>query len=331
MTKAQFSAYLSGWGVSGEGIEAIATKLSFQIVDHAAQKNYIAGTLSRDEANQRMQADGMPAETIYRLLRDADDGIANALALDCVRGIKHRYMNGEISNDEATHFLANRGIAADRIGQLVGNFACERNATGRQVAVEKLCHWLYIGAISQPDFMDRLLRLGYSEENAALLLYDCVQSNTLRAIKEANKVVAASQSSIDKIKRAKDKAEAAKQRNTQRLATARKKKAQLREGRDRQLLSASEKLYKATAGTLADAIQAVKDATFTCSSQYGLDIDECLKVSLLASEQMKGHEMSEFAGFVRQLAEAAASSGLEPMDEDVDILPSSSGDTQPPG
>jgi len=331
MTKAQFSAYLSGWGVSGEGIELIATKLSFQIVDHAAQKNYIAGTLSRDEANQRMQTDGMPAETIYRLLRDADDGIANALALDCVRGIKHRYMNGEISNDEATHFLANRGIAADRIGQLVGNFACERNATGRQVAVEKLCHWLYIGAISQPDFMDRLLRLGYSEENAALLLYDCVQANTLRAIKEADRIVKQTQSDIDKVQRARDKANASVKRNADRLANARKKKAQLRENRDKQLLSAAEKLYSATEGPLTEAIQIVKDGTFVCSDQYGLDVDECLKIAILAAGQMKGAERSDFITVVRQLAEAAASSGLEPTDEDIGLSPSSNGDTQPSG
>jgi len=331
MTADNLSNKLTGWGVSNEGANAIIEKLSYKIVDHAAQKSYIAGTITREQAADRMSNDGMPQETIYRLLRDADDGITNSLAMDCTRGIKHRYLMGEITNDEAKQFLTGRNIVSDRVGQLVSNFDCERAAQGRSIAVEKLCHWLYIGAISQPDFMDRLLRLGYSEANAALLLHDCVQSNTLRAIKEADKIQRELQSSIDKQQRAIAKVQATAQRNAERLATARKKKQQLRANRDHQLLSASEKLYKNTEGELSGAIQAVKDALYTCETRYGLGIDECLKIAILASEQMKGHARADFGELVNQLAEAAASDGLDPTDSELGILPSSNGSTQPSG
>lgn len=329
LTADQFRNYLTGWGVSDSGANLIIEKLSFKIVDHTASRNYIAGTITRDNAADRMRNDGMQDETIYRLLRDSDDGIANSLAIDCIRGIKHRYLMGEITNDEASQFLTSRNVVPDRVNQLVGNFDCERSAQGRQVAVEKLCHWLYIGAISQPEFMDRLLRLGYSEENAALLLYDCVQSNTLRAIKEADKINRQLQSNIDKQNKAVRQAQATAQRNAERLAQARKKKQQLRANRDTQLLSASEKLYKATAGELSSAIQAVKDAIYVCDTKYGMGVDECLKIVVLASEQMNGKDRADFQPLVAQLAEAAVSDKLDPTDDELGILPNSNGSTQP--
>jgi hypothetical protein len=330
MTADQFTNYLTGWGVTNSVAMRLKDKLSFKIVDHMAARSYMSGTMSRENASERMASDGIPQETIYRLLRDADDSISNSLAIDCARGIKQRFLTGEITSNEAKQFLISRDIVPDRVEQLVSSFACERNATGRQVAVEKLCHWLYIGAIGQPEFMDRLLRLGYSEENAAMLLYDCVQSNTLRAIKEADKIQRAMQSNIDKQQRAQKQAAASVQRNAERLATARKKKAKIRADRDTQLLSASEKLYKNTAGPLSEAIQTVKDAIYTCDTRYGLGVDECLKIVILASEQMKGHGRSEFIPLVSQLAEAASSDKLDPSDEEMGILPNSNGSTQPP-
>ena len=326
-----FVSLLTAQGVTDSGSIALANKLSFKIVDHQSIRDYIAGTVSRTDAASFMLNSGVAQTTVTQLLADADYAISDSLAIECVRGVKHRYLLGEISNDEARTFLQGRNLDASRVDQLVSNFDCEKSATGTKVAVEKLCHWLYLGTISQADFADRLIRLGYSEENASLLLYDCVQANTMRDIKEAKRISQELQSAADKKQRADDKLSASRQRSADRLARARSDKARLRANRDRQLLSAGEKVYKATGATLTQAVETVKEGVTLCSTRYGLAVDDCLRIVLLASEEMKGHDIADFQVVVTQLAEAAASDALEPSDADIGLPPSSNGATQPSG
>lgn len=331
MTRERLVSYLSNWGVSQAGCVAIADKLAFRIVDHKATDSYIAGTQSRDDAMQSMREDGLTSDVISQLLSWADHKFRNASALECTRGYKHRYLLGELSREETHNALIRNGIVLEHTNKLMSTFDCEKSAEGRQVAVEKLCHWLYIGSLSQPEFMDRLIRLGYTEENAALLLYDCVQANTLREIREAKQVAKEKQSAADKIFRAQQKAQATIDRNNAQLAKARKDKATLRANRDTQLLRSVERVVKATSADLVTANNAVKAALDNAQTQYGLDVDEALKIIVIASENMKGLELADFGNAVSQLADAASKSGLEPIVAGDNSAPSSNGATHPSG
>jgi len=329
LTRDQFTTKLTDWGVTGEGANAIADKLSYRVTDHVATRGYIAGVTARSDASQQMSDDGVSFETIERLLTDADSAVRNNLTLECIRGVKHRFTMGELTDDETRNSLLDNDVSLERANQLVNSFSCERSAGGKSVSVEKLCHWLYIGAISQTDFIDRLLRLGYSEDNAAMLLFDCVQSNTLRAIKEAKALSKEMQSAADKQLRATNQANAAIERRNNQLAKQREAKAKLRANRDKQLLTSAERLSKSTGVDLVAAMAATRSAIHVGQEQYGLDVDETLKVIIIASEAMKGRELGDFQAVTIDLFESASQSGLEPSDADIGLPPSSNGSTQP--
>lgn len=329
MTREQFQEKLTNWGVTPYGAVSLAEKLSYKIVDNQAAKQYAVGQANRQEAYNDMVSDGMQDGAITRLLRNAEANLYDVLIMECVIGIKHRYLHGEISKDEAITFLGNRGIDQQRVTLLVNNFDCEKNATGKEVPAEKLCHWLYIGIIGPTEFYDRLIRLGYSEDNANRMLSDCIQANTLKAVREAKKAVKEVQAAADKSKRDKDKADAAKHRQAAATLKARKEKNRLRAARDQQLMSAAEKLYKKTVGDLATAMAFVKEGLVHSQSDYGLTVDEALKIAILAAENVPDSDLDSYRQLVIDLSADAASSGLEPSDADIGYVPSSNGDTQP--
>jgi hypothetical protein len=329
LPKEDLIALLTDAGVTANGANKIADKLSYKIVDHQAVANYKVGTVTRNDAKQQMQSYGMQSASAERMLDDADDGIDNLQALECIRGVKHRYLAGELNSDEATSALGGFGLTTERINEYVSFFNCERNAEGKQVAVEKLCHWLYIGAIDQTDMYQRLIKLGYTEPNASLLMVDCVNANTLKAVKQQQAQAKEFASQLAKEKSAVDKVNAANQRQAERLAKMRRDKATLRANRDKQLLSAAEKVYKASDADLATALATVKSALSLAETNYGLSTDESLKIAILASENFKGQDIAAYIPLVQELASVAAASGQEPTDADIAFVPSTNGDTKP--
>ena len=249
---------LTGHGVTDSGATALADKLSYRIVDHQSARNFIAGAIDRASAKQSMVLDGVASDAADKLLDDANSQLTNMFLTECTRGVRERYRVGEIDQSEALDALKGHGVDPAWAQSLIGYFDCGKRADGTRIAEEKLCHWLYIGTITPDYFLRSLHKLGYTDENASLLLQDCIQSNTLRAIKEAKQVAKEYASEQNRILAATKKAAALVDRQNQRLFEARKKAAKVREGRDKQIISAAERLYKLTSEGLSAAIDAVR-------------------------------------------------------------------------
>jgi hypothetical protein len=329
IVRTAFEALLVAHGVSAVGAAKIADKLSYKIVDHQAARDYMAGTISRGTATQRMQVDGMPAQTIFKLLNDVDNQLLNVLTTQCTQGIRNRYVMGEIDINEATQLLASSGVDPSHASTVAGYFACGKRADGTRVAEEKLCHWLYLGILTPADFYQRLLRLGYNEINASLLLNDCMTSNAIKASKEAVRIAKEQLADAEKQQRRRDKATAATERQQRNLDAARKKAAKLRGDRDAQMISAAEKLYKKTGQGLAAAIDVVRSAIERGRSQFGLTLDDALKIVLLSAESIPKGSVENFHPYVDAALATAGNSGLEPTISEVGGEPSVNGSTHP--
>jgi hypothetical protein len=329
LPKADLVQLLTDFGVTENGAEAIATKLSFRIIDHQPVRDYQSGSVARSTAQQQMSDNGMYSSVIAKLLDDADATIDNDAVKDCLRGVKSQYVTGGIDNEEARSILAGFNVDSKFISQSISSWDCQRKADGKDIAVEKLCGLLYIGAIDQTDMYQRLIRLGYSEANAALLMVDCVNANTLKAVKQQQAMAKEVQRGIDAEKRAIDKVNAANQRQADRLAKMRSDQAKLRGNRQKQYISASEKVYKASSTDLQTALQTVRSSMDAIKSAYGLNEDEALKLAILAADEMKGSQIENYKPLLEGLAAAAAAGEPTPTPEEIGIAPSSNGSTQP--
>lgn len=324
-----FQQQLIAWGVTDAGASAIAAKLSYRITDHRSIHSYTVGTIDRVTAIIQMQTDGITTAVAERLLHFADDTIRDNDAVACTQGVKSRYLIGDITRSQAHNMLTGFGIVEHRTEQLLRSFDCAKHAEGKHVAVEKLCHWMYIGVLSPADFYDRLLRLGYSDTDASLLLQDCLQANTMRQLKEAERVAKELQSKIDKASRAAKMAQATKDRNAERLRKARSDKATIRANRDKQLLVSAERIANGASVTLVDAMNVARNGLDVAQQSYGLNVDEALKIVVIASENMKKRDIADFIPQVQQLSQGAVDAALAPSDSEVGIPPNTNGSTQP--
>ena len=329
LPKQNFLSVLIAQGVSESGANSLADTLSWKIMDHQAVKNYMSATMTYQQAFSQMVNDGVQPTAATKMLNDANDNINNVFMIECVRGIEQRYLRGELDNEQVNSFLNGRIADNARVNAMVSSFDCKRKSDGTDVHVEKLCHWLYLGMLSPADFLSRLHTLGYSEENAAMLLEDCMQANTLKAINEAKKIAAEQQRDAEKVIKASEKANAVIDRQNQRLAAARAKQAKIRADRDRQMIMAAERLDKLTTEGLVAAIAAVRHSVGRAQSVYKLTLDEALQTALTASSKFGKGTTDEFINYVDTLADLASTSGNEPKIEDVGGIPTVNGDTQP--
>lgn len=329
ITRTDFTERLTGWGVSGASTERIANILSLKIVNHPAIKRFIVGAIDRTEAEDDMSKAGLDTGVSTHLLDLAETAVNDSLIVGCQRGVHRRYLMGELDKETALDILTRFGTTTERGSKLVNSWDCERSATGKAIPAAKLCNWLARGAITPIDFSERLVRLGYTQESAALMTEDCLISINAKRLADAKKMAKEQATETLRAQRALRRLELDNERETDRLARATKRAADTRKARDKQLLSAGEKLHLASGATLWDSLQMVKSQQVRIVQSYALSIDESLAIVILASESLDTGKITDYPALIDKMASAARSSGLQlgaPGDMSV---PSSNGATQP--
>lgn len=294
-------------GVSENGARRLANILSFKITNHPALKQYIAGTLDLADARSTMVDAGMNTQVIDRLITEADIAVDASFAVACQKGIKRRYLLGELDEGEAKSALQKSGTTQTRANRLVTNWQCEKSAVGKAIPAAKLCEWLARGVIDSPEFISRLTKIGYTYENASLMLQDCLTFVNEKRAREAEKLAKQQIDAQVKAARATEQANAKVARREAQLKAGREKQAKARINRQAQLLSAAAKLADKCDCTLDDSIGLVQSQVARLQTEFALTLDETLKTIILAVESWDGGDPLAFPVEVTALAEAAVS------------------------
>jgi hypothetical protein len=323
------TAILTGQGVTAAAASAIVNQASIKLVDHPSIKAYSAGTISGRAASAAMIREGMNPDIVLMIIRNIDADIAAQQAIACQMGTKKQYMTGEFNAAQANANLVQYGIDAVRANLLVANWTCEKSATGKPVLAAELCNWMQEGLITQGDFVNRLITLGYSEVNAQLILGSCLIAFNKKQVKQAQQQAKQAEQQAKQEAQQAAKAQAAIDRQNKQLAAARAKNAKIRSGRDRMMIAAGEQLYLKTGADLVDSIHKVKEMVDFTQSEHGLSLDESLQLVTVASEKFNGADLDAFTADVQTIAAEAADSGNAPPDPVQPSSPSSNGSTQP--
>lgn len=312
LSRDTFIQLLTERGVTAAGASSIADILALKRIDALPIKDYIAGAIDREEVEAAMQADGLNSNIADHILQAADRSIENAFIVSCQRGIKRRFLLGELDAEEATTELTNRSTTLARANKLIEWWGCERSATSKAISASKLCHWLSIGAITSTDFDKRLRRLGYSAADAALMVEDCLTGISVKRLADAKKEAKQHVAENLRAARALQRAEAAAARLAASQAQAATKARQTRMNRERQLLSASQKLAAKCECDLLESLNKAKDAYSRIQREYGLSPDETLQAMLSAVEEWQGTDIDDIDAVFNAFAQQAA--GVESAD-----------------
>lgn len=311
ISKDSFTQELSGQGVRQNAIDRMISILSLRKHNHPALADYDVGIIDSDDARQQMTNDGVSEVIATRLIENKDRELTRERAVACQRGIKRRFLMGELDAKDSISELSNYGTTQRRAGDLVDGWQCELKAGERNVSGSTLCEWLARGAITAIEFMDRLERIGYTKADAALMLDDCLIKVSAKQLAQAKKEArehAAEQTRIQRIldRQARDQAA-----NERRLIAMREKANRTRANRERQLYSAVDKITDKCNCTLSDAINLAKSELTRIRNDKALTIDQSLQALLLAAEEFPpGANLSELPVLLDTIASAIVTADL---------------------
>lgn len=107
-----------------------------------------------------------------------------------IAGVSWQYRRGLISEEEATAELARQGIDPACIPSLVRVWKAQTSKQPKQLAAGSLCKMLEQGIISAPEFVNALLRIGYTSIDADRIVRSCAIGLTQKEIRKANQEAA---------------------------------------------------------------------------------------------------------------------------------------------
>lgn len=103
-----------------------------------------------------------------------------------IAGVSWQYRRGLISEQEATAALAQQGIDPSCVPSLVRTWKSQAAKQPKQLAAGSLCKMLEQGVINQSEFVNALIRIGYTSIDADRIMRSCSVGLTQKEIRRAN-------------------------------------------------------------------------------------------------------------------------------------------------
>lgn len=189
-------------------------------------KEYRDGMISRVVAAEILARTIPDKRTIDNILSDAELDREVSTRRECVAGVKRRYFTAEIDDQRALFEMTNLGMTEDSATVILDGWRCKRSSRSKEPRVEYLKKWWAQGIITTPQLYDRLLRLGYTADDALRIARSTEQQSAEARAKEA----AAQAAKAKREAEAKARRERAEQR--QRLRDAARRQTQDQGGPD---------------------------------------------------------------------------------------------------
>lgn len=325
----QFKSGLATYGVTTEATDAIAAALSYQIAVPPAIKAFRVGRSSRSAAAAKAIEYGMHHDIVDRLLDEAKEEQLNTTVKLCQNGIRKRFMLGEFDADAAIGLLTDGGTDSEYAEILVDGWKCQKSSVGRAIPAAKLCNWLEHGAITPEDFIQRLVRIGYHQADAALMVADCLQSISVKRMKQAEKEMKENAAAVRRAQQEQARQAAKARQEADRLKRLAEKAATTRRNREKQIASAAEKVYDKCDCTIYQAMEAVKEAKNQLENSFGFSIDDALAILLISADGWNGGTLADFWDHTNAIAVGSQSVGIEDIGEVSLVSSSRNGEISP--
>ena len=156
---------------------------------------------------------------------------SNARVL-CTRALRKQFLSGTIKEAEIITKLLDNGLDQEQSEVLAKAWICEKQSTPKEISAASLCRLADENLITRQVYVDRLMNLGYEQDDAVLLADSC----GLRSIRRQAKEDAASDAKAKRLAAQKTKMNRGKVRSQ--LA------------RDKKLAGATIRLVKSSKGKL---------------------------------------------------------------------------------
>lgn len=148
---------------------------------------YQTDSVGEDQARQLLAGEGYQPGEIQDAIVWADIEASAAVTRRCVRQIQARFTRGEIPRTDLPGVLAGFGFSAKQIARVVQSVSCTLATKPKDLTAAQICDFNGRGILSNDEALARLLRLGYSEDDAARMFAQCQNKQGEKAAKVAAK------------------------------------------------------------------------------------------------------------------------------------------------
>ena len=148
-------------------------------------KAFAEGSVSRQRADELLSFT-TPDEPTRKYILDGAEAQYQASTLDTnIKVAKRRFLLGEYDAQMAGRDLDLLGVPADRSRALLERWIADRDLRLKEPTVRMLCSWYNHKIITIEDYLDRLLRLGYTRADAERIAGVCDSDQRSKERKEA--------------------------------------------------------------------------------------------------------------------------------------------------
>jgi len=145
---------------------------------------YEDGTIERDFAILQITQVGVTPEFAVHLLDLVDFKVERKLVGAAIRETGADYLSGELSLEEADTQLVRIGVSQSRRRNYLYAWQVRRNRRRKQAETAKITGWLAAGLLEPGEARSRLLNLGWTDPDAALLLSEAAGKLAKRLVSE---------------------------------------------------------------------------------------------------------------------------------------------------
>lgn len=134
---------------------------------------YASGVVGREEAAVKLRSYKLKDFQIERILYDATLRAKAQTRRSQIANIKRRFTAGEFDSGIAIGMVVNTGIDPDQAVMIVSGWDQNVKIKGKVASAGQLCKWLAQNLITEKEFFERMVRVGWSREDAARIVGSC--------------------------------------------------------------------------------------------------------------------------------------------------------------
>jgi hypothetical protein len=261
---------------------------------------YQSGGSNRAETIERLVSRGVSGDDASWVIDRAIRDLGFASRAVCVRGIRRRYLTGDLDATETEAELHVLGLDKTQIDLFINAWSCESAKRGPVAQSATLCQWLDAGLITGEEMLRRLVKLGWEVDDASRHVSVCERRIGVKLEREESKRRRDEASRL-----AREERERARQEKDLLARAAKGERAALQmraanERRDGLMLSAAKRLATQLQLPVTSTSLLVRDAVKFVKTTYLKTTDEAIRSAVLASETCKGKTCEEFIALAEQ-------------------------------
>ena len=283
--------------------EFASKNLTRKIRNSPIVKSYARGEIPESELRDEIRKLGAgPADE-----QEAIDNGKRLLSIDtrkkCLSSLRKRFLLGDFDVLEARDLVIGLGLDADQAQVIVNGWACERDNRDKLAPANILCGWLERGAITAGEMVERLVRLGWDDQDALRLLTDCQARIQLKVTTTQKKRLAAALKEAEKNTKERERMLKQITRDTEKAKRDREKRRSRDSVREQVTLEIAGRLMQED-GDISTVQSNVVLAIKRFRTRFLLDTDTILEIG--AEVAQRAGVTGDFEGWAAETSEVLA-------------------------